>query len=181
MVDNLYGYNFDKDFKIFEPDQINLGPMTFFFNVSASGAHIAFLECVLEDDASKNNCCFFPRAKNGKNPEGIEQLVGQMYLQNMTTDKLMKLPGGSRFFFKSRVNVVAPSHHKGGMYKMMWVLFGPQRGAAAGKKLTKKVEAKGFSDIDHNLGATPRERRRTTDPLSFLPKQLLGVWRHSKK
>jgi len=155
MVDNLYGYNFDKDFQIFEADKINLGPVTFVFNASASGAHIAFLECALgEDDAAKNDCCFFLREEDGRTPDGIEYMVGQFYLQNKTTEKLMAVKGGSRFFFKSRTNLLAPSHHKGGMFKLLWVMFGPQQGAAEGKKLTQKVEAKGFQDLNHTFGVT---------------------------
>jgi len=38
MVTNLYGYDFDEDFTIFEPGKINMGPITSVFNVSMSAA-----------------------------------------------------------------------------------------------------------------------------------------------
>lgn len=155
MVDGIYGYNFDKDFKIFEPNQINLGPITFVFNASASGAHIAFLECALQDDASKNDCCFFIKGMTNDRISDIQNMIGQFYLQDKTTQKLMKVvPGGAKFFFESRTNLLKPTHHKGGMCRFLWFSFGPQRGAAFSKKLTKKIEAKGFTDLDHCFGVT---------------------------
>merc|ERR1712025_697653 len=156
MVDNMYGYGFDKDFTIFEKNQINLGPVTFVFNASASGAHIAFLESALkDDDDAKNGCCFFIKGMTYDTISNIENMVGQFYLQDKTMQKLMKVvPGGPRFFFESRTNLLKPTHHKGGMCRFLWFSFGPKRGATFSKKLTKKIEAKGFTDLDHCFGVT---------------------------
>merc|ERR1712166_1176512 len=168
MVDNLYGYDFKDDFKIFEPNRINLGPLTLVFNVSMSSAHIAFLECALDnkkknnktktknnnnnnDDAAKNKCCYFLRGPIHTLPNP-ENLIGMMYMQNKSVEALMKVKGGSKFFFQSRVNMMAPKHHKGGMTKLLWNTFGPKQMCQFDKKLAKKVESKGYSDIDHCFG-----------------------------
>merc|ERR1712238_596649 len=67
MVDNLYGYNFKEDFQIFEPNRINLGPLTLVFNVSMSSAHIAFLECALDKKNNKNKNKKKTKTKNNTN------------------------------------------------------------------------------------------------------------------
>ena len=170
MVDNLYGYDFKDDFKIFEPNRINLGPLTLVFNVSMSSAHIAFLECALDrkknknknknktnnngntnNDDAKNKCCFFLRGPVYTLPNP-EFFIGMMYMQNKSVDALMKVKGGSKFFFNSRANMMAPKHHKGGMTKLLWNTFGPKQMCQFDKKLAKKIESKGYSDIDHCFG-----------------------------
>jgi len=111
----------------------------------------AFLECKLDDDASKNDCCFFLRGKHcDPTPEG---LVGMMYLQNKSFDALGKVKGGVKFMFASRTNVGCLSHHKGGLPRFLWFMFGPTKAIKFGKKLEEKVESKGFSDLDHCFGA----------------------------
>jgi len=162
MVDNLYGYTFGDDFTIFEPGRINLGPLTLVFNVSFSSAHIAFLECALgnknktktntdnDNDEAKNNCCYFLRGPYTQ--PHPENLIGMSYMQNKCIAKLMKVKGGSKFFFQSRVNQAAPKHHKGGMTKMLWNFYGPHQMWKFDKELTKKVESKGYSDLDHCFG-----------------------------
>jgi len=160
MVDNLYGYTFRDDFTIFEPGRINLGPLTLVFNVSMSSAHIAFLECALrnkntttmdnDNNAAKNNCCYFLRGPYAQpHPENF---IGMMYMQYKSIEALMKVKDGSKFFFQSRVNIGAPKHHKGGMTKMLWTFFGPKQMWKLEKKLTKKVESQGYSDMDHCFG-----------------------------
>jgi len=170
MVDNLYGYNFKEDFQIFEPNRINLGPLTLVFNVSMSSAHIAFLECALDkknknnknkknnktknntnNDDAKNKCCYFLRGPVYTLPNP-ENLIGMMYMQNKSVEALMQVKGGMKFFFESRANMMAPKHHKGGMTKLLWKTFGPTQMCQFDKKLANKVEAKGYSDIDHCFG-----------------------------
>jgi len=181
MADGFVGLELDKFLKTFEPRRINLGPLTIVFNASASAAHIAFLECALEDDTSKNDCCYFVRVP-GKELGNIEYIIGAFYLQNKSMEKLMKIPGGNKFIMNSRVNLNAPSHHKGGICRLLWFLFGPERVMANTKKLTKKVESKGFSDLDHCFGVEtlgpkksktlkkkPRLRSSTTDLLPGIP------------
>merc|ERR1711862_973749 len=152
MVDGGYGYDLPKDFTIFEPGKINMGSVTFVFNASASAAHIAFLECALEDDISKNDCCYFLRGVPPNEVSNLENMIGAFYLQGIGMDKLMKVRGGSKFFTKSRTNIISPSHHKGGMCRLLWNLYGPERADRESKKLRKKVEKKGFSDLDHCFG-----------------------------
>merc|ERR1711957_1073343 len=75
-----------------------------------------------------------------------------MYLQNKGNEKLMKIPGGKKFFMGSRTNLINPSHHKAGMLRLLWFMFGPQQGARFGKKLERKVESNGFRDLHHCFG-----------------------------
>merc|ERR1711907_843970 len=86
MVDNVYGYDFPASLNIFEPGRINLGPITFLFNVSASSSHIAFLECALKDesDEAKNSRCFFARGEYAQ--PTIQSFVGAFYLQTKTQE-----------------------------------------------------------------------------------------------
>merc|ERR1712125_212789 len=106
MVDNLYGYDFPEDMVIFEPGRINLGPVTFLFNVSASSAHIAYLECALDDDDSKNARCYFQRGEHAA--PTIQAFVGAFYLQMKCQEELMKIPGGGKFILTCRTNLNAP-------------------------------------------------------------------------
>jgi len=156
MVDKGYGYELPKDFTIFKPGHITMGPMTFLFNASSSAAHIAFLECALQDkdDAAKNDCCYFIKDTRPEDMGRLENMIGGFYLQNKCAEALMKVvPGGSRFYFGSRTNLLAPLHHKGGFPRLLWFLFGPARGNKTNKKFTKRVDTKAFSDLDHCFGA----------------------------
>jgi len=151
MVNNLYGYDFDKDFTIFEPGRINLGPLTSLFNVSMSAAHLAFLETKLEDDDSKNKSCYFLRGKEYTNGHP-SFLIGSIYMEMKSTEVIMKIKGGAKFYMNSRCNGNAPKHFKGGWWKFLWMSFGPKQMAKFGKVLVKKIESKGYSDIDHCWG-----------------------------
>jgi len=150
MVDNFYGYKFPSDLRIFEPNRINLGPVLAAFNVSLSAAHTAFLECNLETDQEKNDCCYFLR---GDHADPVpENFIGMLYMQTKSVEKLIKIEGGQKFFMKSRTNLNSPQHHKGGTMKMMWKFYGPKQMHKFGSKLIKKIESKGFSDVDHCFG-----------------------------
>merc|ERR1712224_702391 len=151
MVDNLYGYNFPEDTVIFEPGRINLGPLTFLFNVSASSAHIAFLECTFDDDESKNDLCYFPRGEQHTAPS-IQNFVGAFYLQMKCQEAMKNVPGGGKFLLGSRTNLNAPMHHKGGLLRFLWFLYGPKRAIGFSKKLYKKVESRKYSDVDDCFG-----------------------------
>jgi len=152
MVDNVYGYDFPESLNIFEPGRINLGPITFLFNVSASASHIAFLECALKDesDEAKNERCFFARGEYAQ--PTIQSFVGAFYLQTKTQEALSKtVPGGGKFMLTCRTNIAAPMHHKGGFMRLMWFLYG-QRAITFSKKLYRKIESGGYKDIDHRFG-----------------------------
>lgn len=150
MVDNHYGYCFPEDIKIFEPGKINLGPLLAAFNVSLSAAHTAFLECSFDDDQSKNDRCYFLRGKHAG--DHVECFIGAIYMQNKSIEALMKIKGGPKFLLNSRTNMNSPKHHKGGLLKMMWNFYGPKKMYKFDKELKKKVESKGYSDVDHCFG-----------------------------
>lgn len=152
MAVDFYGYSsINEDFTIFEPGKINLGPGLIFYNPSYNSAHIAFLECKLFNDASKNNSCFFLKGKYCQDLHPAH-IIGMMYLEVKTFDALMKVKGGAQFMMTSRTNPQAPHHHKGGMLWLLWFLFGPNQGYKFGAKLVKKIESRGFSDLDHCFG-----------------------------
>ncbi len=153
MAVDFYGIElFSENFTVFEPGKINLGPFYGFFNASFTYAVTAFLECKLDDDASKNNCCFFLRGKKYSKPNPAS-MIGMMYLANKSNAELARVKGGAKFMLTSRTNMACISHHKGGLLRLLWFLFGPEQGIKFEKKLEKKVESKGFSDLDHCFGA----------------------------
>jgi len=163
--DGVYGYTFDESFTIFEPERINLGPLITLFNPSLSSAIIAFLECTIDenDDEAKNGCCFFLRGKEFLAPSPVN-LLGSVYMDSKTKDALMKVKGGMKFFMKSRTNEFAPMHHKRWNRQFLWTMYGPKQLHKVPKALAKKVESKGYEDIDHcfgveTLGAKTRERQ----------------------
>merc|ERR1739845_697 len=165
MVDNIYGYlSFDDDFRIFEPGRINLGPTLAAGNFSFSSAHIAFLECALADDTSKNSACYFMRGKYLR--DGLDVFLGYMYMQVKAFDALLKVKGGMKFMMSSRTNMNAPTHHKWGMLGMMWNFFGPRQLHRFGKRLTRKVESGGFDGIDHCFGIETLAERGDTKQMS---------------
>jgi len=169
MLDNMHGYaSFGDDFTIFEKGRINLGPQLGFFNISLSAAVVAFLECSYDDDddddadSKKNDCCYFLKGDHIGIPE---YMIGSMYMEVKYTEALMKIPGGTKFLFSSRTNMNAPMHHKNGILKMLWGGFGPQQMYKFPKKIAKKVESMGYTDIDHCFGETPKQQ-----PAKLLPK-----------
>jgi len=151
--DQIYGYTFDENFTIFEPERINLGPVIATTNPCFSSAIIAFLECAIDgkDDEAKNGCCYFLRGKHAlsANPDSV---VGSVYMNAKTNEALMKVKGGPKFFMNSRTNQFAPMHYKGGMLHFLWTMFGPKQMHKFPKALTQKVESKGYEDIGHCFG-----------------------------
>merc|ERR1711939_1009327 len=148
------------------------GPLLTLFNVSFSAAQTAFIECSLyneskknslkDDDpniietdsselAAKNSCCFFARGKY--TIPTTENFIGYMYMQMKTLEAMgEKCPGFMDFFMTSRTNLNSPKHHKGGLPRMLWSLYGPAQMHKFGKKLIKKVESLGYDGIDHRFG-----------------------------
>jgi len=176
MVDNTYGYaSYGDDFTIFEPERINLGPSLGSFNICLTSAVVAFLECSLKDDVSRNGCCYFMRGRYMTKPE---TMIGSMYMDAKYSDALMKIKGGAKFLFSSRLNMNAPMHHRRGMLRLAWNLFGPHQMHKFGTKLAQKVESKGYSDVDHLFGietmaavetATSEPPKQAKNPRKFFP------------
>jgi hypothetical protein len=153
MVDNFYGYSFEETFRIFEPGRIHLGPGMAFFNPSFTAAIVAFLECSIggeNENDRKNDCCYFVRGKHSEPTPEI--VVGANYMETKVLDSLLKLKGGSRFLFGSRTWKGNPIHHKGGLRRFLWELYGPHQLHKVGPRAIRKLESKGFSDIDHCFG-----------------------------
>ena len=166
MAQDFYGYAcFDENFTIFEPGRINLGPVVMFYNPSYSSAHIAFLECTLKEDSSKNKCCCFLRGKYGEPTPAL--VVGQFYVQIKTIEALLYIKGGLRFLLTSRTNIGAPFHHKGGLLRLAWFMFGPQQGYNFARKLCHKIESRGFSDLDHFFGVETLGFKGASDQKPF--------------
>jgi len=154
MNDHWVGGIYHEDFTIFESGKINLGPQIIHFNSSATSAVLAFLECALnDDDASKNKYCYFLRGKQYSEPRPENSFLGAIYLQDKTLSVLMKkIPKFSIFFMNSRTNVISPQHHKGGLIRFLWFLYGPEQFAKFGKNLTTKIDSNGFNDLNHCFG-----------------------------
>ena len=153
MVDGLYGFDNPEDFCIFGPGRIRMGPFLYFWNPSFSAAHIAFLECALGDDndEAKNNHSYFVRGVPPKELARPETAVGYMITHLMTTMQLMKVPGGIKFFLRSRTNMLSTKHHKRGLLRMLWYSLGPKQWLRKAFKLEKKIKTMGFTDLDHNF------------------------------
>merc|ERR1712003_467185 len=62
-----------------------------------------------------------------------------------------KIKGGTKFMMKSRTNINAPMHHKGGKRRILWHTFGPSQWMKKGKAFEKKVESKKFVGIDYRF------------------------------
>jgi hypothetical protein len=161
MVDNEYGYTFHETFQIFGKGRIHLGPEIAYFNPSFSSAIIAFLECNSsiqhndydDDDAHsrKNNYCYFLRGKQHtqSHPRGF---LGAAYMDTKTFDAVWNIKGGEKFILHSRTFDGAPMHHEGGLRRMAWEWYGPHNQISMGPKLLRKVDSKGYSDVDHRFG-----------------------------
>lgn len=154
MVDGFYGYKFSKTMAVFEPGRIYLGPLICLFNASLSAAYIAFLESALgeDDDDSKNGCCYFLRGFSSDEMTSPEAFIGSMYLQQKAFENLGKIKGGTKFLLTSRTSLAGPAHHEGGTLKFLWNIMGPNGLRKKGKQLVRKIESKGFADLDHCFG-----------------------------
>jgi len=161
MINDFYGYEISKDFRIFEKEKINLGPFIAFFNVSLTSAMIAFLEANVQKgskgnddqdkiDARKNECCYFLRGSHSRAEP--QALIGAYYMHIKSFQAFMKLKGGMKFLMTSRLNDGAPMHHKGGLWKILWEFYGPNQLYKVEALIVEKVESMEFSDLDHRFG-----------------------------
>lgn len=162
MVDNLYGYDFPADFQIFESDRINLGPGLAFFNVSFSSAMVAFVETCIDREYKqgnstssdlehlKNTQLVFLRGKYAT--AHPETFLGAYFMHSKNMKVVEKLKGGMKFLLESRTNDMATFHHKGGMWRILWELYGPSQLHKLEPTLCNLVESKRYTDLDHCFG-----------------------------
>lgn len=151
MVNNFYGHRFDEDLEIFQPDRINLGPITSIANPSLSSAQIAFLECALDDDKSKNDRCYFLRGEFSEPTR--EGAIGALYMSMKSTNAIKEVEDGELFLLGSRTNTASLTHLSEGLLRDLWLLYGPSQVGKFGEMFIEKVESGGYKDIDHNFGA----------------------------
>ena len=144
-VGSCFGYDFPKNFTIYQQDQINLGPLFFLFNPSLSAALTAFLDLHLSDDAVKNDMLFWLRGIETCDDPTI--FMTALYSQGRTVKALGSYPPAMKFLLNSRTNADAPLHHKGGMLRFLWAIFGPSRLGKKSAKFDKKVANGAYSDI----------------------------------
>jgi len=150
MVDKNYGYNdFPEDFKFFETGRVNLGPLIALFNPSFTSAIIAYIEATFNNNETKNKLCFPLLGIYGKAVP--DALLGGMYAQSKQMAALRSHPPAMKFVLHSRTNADAPMHH-GGMWKMLWAVFGPMQLRNTSKKLIDRIEQKTYDGIDHTFG-----------------------------
>lgn len=143
MAENFKGYTgFSKDFKIFEPHRINLGPLLAVFNPSFSAALIAYMESKIEDDKTKNACCFW-----GTSPDTVAYFFQSFYGQIKTLTVLMKTyaPAG-RFILYSRTNSDAIMYH-GGLVRLLWAQFGPRQLKIKTDRMIRRMEMGEYGDF----------------------------------
>mmetsp|Transcript_25027 Transcript_25027/g.38728 ORF Transcript_25027/g.38728 Transcript_25027/m.38728 type:complete len:247 (+) Transcript_25027:2-742(+) len=158
MVDNFYGYSsFNKDFQIFEPNRIRLGPYLAAFNASFSSAIIAYMEATFLSDDDKNNMCFFLK---GNYCDSVpEALLGAFFLQVKTMTALCtNHPPAIRFLLNSRTSPESPIHRGGSLLQLLWAACGPLQMAKMGLQIVRKVDGGEFSDIEHRFGAERPDR-----------------------
>ena len=183
MVDNYYGYDGDllsEHFQIFEPGRINMGPLLATFNPSHTSARIAFYECAFGgydgDDSPKNASCYFLRG-NHSAISRPESFFGQIYMEFKNDNALMQVKGGPKFVMNSRTWMMNPMHHKGGLPRFLWMMYGPSQGHKVAENFFQKIESKEYFDIEHSFGietlnaerAQRKEKKKQSNPFkSFL-------------
>ena len=141
---DFFGYVIPDNFRVYEPTQINLGPLFIAFNPCLSAAITAFLEIHLEDDDStKNGMLYFPAGKGFVHTP--LNFFSMFYGQFKTIEALRKYPPAAMFYFNSRINVDSPQHH-GGMLPFLWAAFGPLGLMKDGELFAKKYGNGHYAD-----------------------------------
>jgi hypothetical protein len=149
MANDFYGYfSFPKDFKIFERNQINLGPIVTLSNPSFSSALIAFMETWVGDNDMKNNCFFYFSCEIPPHQvDYARTFLGQIYNQMKTLEFLVgTYPPVQDFILNSRTNIDAPLHH-GGMFNFLWAMLGPLQLIRKGVKIERRIKQENFTDF----------------------------------
>jgi hypothetical protein len=154
---SLYGYRFQEGFKIFDGNQINLGPAIVSFNFSCSSAIIAYIETVFADDSEmRNNLLYFSAGEKHTIPD-YTLFFNQFYVQSKSFAALGAYPPAMQFVLNSRTYLDAPCHHYMGMPGFLWALFGPMQLAKKADKFVERVEAGDFPDCQDCFGCAGRK------------------------
>lgn len=153
---SFYGYRIPEGFKVFEDNQINLGPAIVSYNVSCSSAIIAYIESAFADDSEmRNNLLFF--AEGDEFTTDCNQFFSQFYYQNKTFAALGAHTPAMQFILNSRTNLDAPCHHYLGMPGFLWALFGPSQMAKKAAKFVERVESGDYPDCQNCFGCAGRK------------------------
>ena len=148
MAEDFYGYSsFDSNLKIFDGrDKIHIGPMLQFKNPSFSSAIIAYVEANFEDSKiDKNQFCYFASGSELAKPN-LTSFLYHFYAQLKTLQALQKYGPATKFIMSSRTNLDSPLH-RGGLFKLLWAVFGPQRLKAKGDRLVRRIENGDIKEI----------------------------------
>jgi len=143
MADNFHWYSTPKDYKIFEKNRINLGPLLAVFNPSFSAALIAYMESNISDDNTKNACCFWGTSQDNTIAYFFESFYGQF----KTFSVLIKTyPLSAQFILYSRTNPDSVIYH-GGILKLFWAQLGPRQLKTKMEKIMKRMESGEYLDF----------------------------------
>ena len=154
-LDGKYnGSNFSEDFKIFDGDQINLGPIIVFSNICCSAALIAYIESTFADDEEmRNNLLHFARGKEyTKLNTNTMRFFSKFYYQNKTFKALRAYPPSMEFVMNSRTLLDAPCHHRFGVFGLLWTMFGPAQMAKKVRTFVERVESGDYPDCQDCFG-----------------------------
>jgi len=153
----FYGYRHPEDFKIFDGDQINLGPFIVLFNISCSSAIIAYIESTFADDSEmRNNLLYFGTGENHTKPD-FKSFFSQFYYQSKTFNALGAYPPAMQFVLNSRTFLDAPCHHYFGLPGFIWAMAGPSQMAKKANKFVERVESGDFPDCQDCFGVAGRK------------------------
>jgi hypothetical protein len=160
MAENFFGYNdFEPDFQTFKPNLIQLGPMPFLFNPSLTSTLMGYLEATFHDDSVKNSFIYLPVSKLMKESSGTPMaFVIAMYCHLKTHGEVAKYKPMAKFIAESRTNSEGYVRH-GGLFPLLWAVFGPMQLKKKMEVLSKKYTNKGFSDVED-----PFPGRKDVDP-----------------
>jgi len=153
---SFYGYRIPEDFKIFDDNQINLGPTVVSYNVSCSSAIIAYIESEFADDSEMRNSLVYI-GKGEEFTTDYKSFFSQFYYQNKVFSALGAYPPAMQFIMNSRTYLDAPSHHYLGMAGLLWTLFGPSQMAKKAAKFVERVERGDFPETQNCFGYAGRK------------------------
>ena len=164
MTMDSYGYfNFENDFKFFNPHKIRLGPTTAVFNPSHTSTQVAFLEAEFSDsaagDATKNSFCYFvsSRELQGLNYQQMYLLI--YYCEFKTNMQFSKYLPYSKFVLGDRTDSIQPDHH-GGILGLVWNALGPTKLKHKAETFMERIENGGYKDFPTH----PMPGRSEVDP-----------------
>ena len=138
--------DFEPDFETFKPNLIQLGPLPFAFNPSLSSTLIGYLEATFHDDSVKNSFMYLPVSKQIKE-SSLMAFVISMYCHLKTHEQVAKYKPLAKFIQEARTNHEGFGRH-GGLFPLLWAVFGPLQLKKKIEVLTKKYTNKGFSDLE---------------------------------